>query len=101
MNNEGFNTYILFNNSESQLWIDGAKLHGVSRCKDQFGFLKFEDQCIIKQCFIFMNKITDAYSQTFIECSSLVVLRLVETQVKCSCIKQMFVKNYVMLSGEI
>ena len=100
MNNEGCNTYFLFNNSESQLWIDGAKFYDVSNCKAQFGFLKFEEQCIIEQCYIFMKKITDTYSQTFIECSSLVVLWLVETQIQCSCIKQMFGKNYVMLSGE-
>ena len=96
VNNEGF----LLNNSESQLWIDGAKFYGLSCCKAQFGFLKFEEQCIIEQCHIFMRKIIDTYSQTFIACSSLVVLWLVETQVKCSCIKQMFGKDYVLLSGE-
>ena len=67
-----------------------VKFYGLSSCKAQFGFPKFEEQCIIEQSYTIMRKITDTYSQTFIACSSLVVLWLVETQVKCSCIEKMF-----------
>ena len=62
MNNEGCNTYFLFNNLESQLWTFAAKFHGLSSCKAQFGILKFEKQCIIEQCYTFMRKFTDTYS---------------------------------------
>ena len=48
----------------------------------------------------FYEELTNIYSQMFIACSSLVVLWLVVTQVKCSCIKQMFGKDYVLLSRE-
>ena len=74
VNDEGRTTNILFNNSRSQLWIDVAKHYGLCASKAQTGSPKFEEQCIIEQCYTFAKKITDTNSQTFIECSLLVVL---------------------------
>ena len=98
VNREGHQSFFLFNNSESRLWGDGAKFYRLSYFRSVPGFLKFEEQSC--ECHLFIELVNNTYSESFIESNPLVIMWLIQNQLKCTYINQMFDKNYVLLSEE-
>ena len=100
VNSEGQNVCYLFNNSQSQLWLDGARFYGFNICKKVPGNLQFSVSCFWDTCFDFTENIMTNYVTSFIECRPLVVLWLMETKIQRKCINRIFGKNDVLLNGE-
>ena len=99
VNKEGKNVYYLFNNTESQLWADGAKFYGLTEPKNISGFLEFDELCYFLKCNDFIHTIMNKYSFTFIERSPLIVLWMFEFELERKFINLMFGKTYVVVSN--